>query len=225
MYWLPLNGSGAVIASIVLRIVVKAVVDFTGNLHYRHPYDHGGFYWSLNLLFSQLSVLGATIFYTNPADAEQASIRSANSSTIWVVIGSISALWFFSFTAFIFLIKSQYIKTFFALKTGNDQTRENWNCKGDEGKKLRAVMNNCPYKWRSIRDEVKEWVQANWYRWEQEQPDWWTDALKGSIPDDMLPAPALKEEKKKGGGERRRSSLRNVMELTGGSAEVVPASK
>ena len=49
--------------------------------------------------------------------------------------------------------------------------------------------------------------------------------MKGSIPNDMLPAPALKEEEKKGGGVRRRSSLGDVLAVTGGSAEVVPASK
>ena len=74
-------------------------------------------------------------------------------------------------------------------------------------------------------NEVKSWVYANWERWETEQPSWWTEAAKARIPDYMLPENALEEEEKKWGGKRRRSSLRNVMELTGGSAEVVPASK
>ena len=82
-------------------------------------------------------------------------------------------------------------------------------------------------KHKKIEDEVKEFVAQNYYRFEEEKPEWWNDAMKARIPDDMLSAAALLEEQKKGGGKRRRSSFREAMGLeSGGSAEVVvvPAS-
>ena len=118
--------------------------------------------------------------------------------------------------------------------TGPQMVELSFRESDDDCKRMRIFSNSfCilgyheSYLRPPFRDDVKEWVQANWYRWEEEQPEWWTDAVKGSIPDDMLPAPALKEEEKKGGGSRRRSSLGDIMavtEGTGGSAEVVPTS-
>ena len=64
----------------------------------------------------------------------------------------------------------------------------------------------------------------NWYRLEEEKPEWWTEALKARIPNDMLPTPALAEEERKFGGKRRRSSIRDIMAVTNGGAAVVPAS-
>ena len=104
--------------------------------------------------------------------------------------------------------------------TGKQLTLNQWGDE-DESIKAGAAFGCHESHTASVRDDVKEWVQANWYRWEEEKPEWWTDAMKGSIPNDMLPAPALKEEEKKGGGERRRSSLRDIMAVGGGSAEVV----
>ena len=77
-----------------------------------------------------------------------------------------------------------------------------------------------------IQEEVKEFVAQNYFRLEEEKPEWWTAALKSMIPDDMLSAATLLEEQKKGGGKRRRNSFREVMGLeSGGSAEVVSASQ
>ena len=108
--------------------------------------------------------------------------------------------------------------------TGKRTTLMQWG-DTDESIKAGAAFNCHESHTASVRDDVKVWVHANWYRWEEEKPAWWTDAMKGSIPNDMLPAPALKEEEKKGGGVRRRSSLGEVLAVTGGSAEVVPASQ
>ena len=253
-YWIPVRGILAIICAFISRIFVKIIVDFTGCVHFRHPYEIGGFYWTFNLVLSQLSAFGATILYiaaTQVADGDSQSIENrteaikhssimtnytfsgdeANaftafgSSELWTIVGCISALWFISFTVFIFSIKSEYINTFFGTSPGAQTSRNYFlNNENDENKRI-FIFTVSEYQWKPIREDVKAWVLANWYRWEEEKPEWWTDAMKGSIPDDMLPAPALKEEEKKGGGKRRRSSLGDIMAVGGGSAEVVPASK
>ena len=256
-YWFPFSGLLAFIVSLFMRIFQKIVVDFTACVHFRHPVEMGGFYWTFNLVLSQLSVFGATILYTSSAheavvaedtsrndnnttdgiynfsDAVNASnvenktmlFAAVDPSQLWTIVGCISALWFFSFTAFIFSIKSEYIKTFSGTLTGAQYSQNYFLDNEDDESKRIIIFTTSEYHWKPIREDVKSWVQVNWYQWEEEKPAWWTDAVKGSIPNDMLPAPALKEEEKKGGGVRRRSSLGEVLAVTGGSAEVVPASQ
>ena len=96
--------------------------------------------------------------------------------------------------------------TFFSPTKGWQLTLKQW-ASSNESTKAGAAFGCHESHTASVQNDVKGWVQANWYRWEEEQPAWWTDAMKGSIPNDMLPAPALKEEEKKAGGVRRRSSL------------------
>ena len=80
--------------------------------------------------------------------------------------------------------------------------------------------------WKSIEKEARAFVFENYHEWEEKQPKWWTEVMKASIDDDMIPPEDLRELKMKGGGKRRRSSFREVMGLEGGgSTEVVPASK
>ncbi len=60
--------------------------------------------------------------------------------------------------------------------------------------------------WSDIRDDVKSWTLKNWNAWVENPPDWFSDAFKESVPDDMIPKSALDELNKKAGGVRRRSS-------------------
>ena len=46
-WWVPLGGNVEVVSSIVARVLVKVVVDFTSILQFRHPNEVGGAYWLL----------------------------------------------------------------------------------------------------------------------------------------------------------------------------------
>ena len=41
--------------------------------------------------------------------------------------------------------------------------------------------------YHSIRSEIKEWVQENWAKWNEEKPDWFTTRVIAGIPIDMIP--------------------------------------
>lgn len=58
-YWLPVNSFHSVWMSVISRITVKIISDFTGFLHARHPYEMGGFYWLFNMVLTQASVFGS----------------------------------------------------------------------------------------------------------------------------------------------------------------------
>jgi hypothetical protein len=49
IYWIPLEeGLWNLVVSFLIRIVVKVVVDFTGCVHFRHPYEVSNFEEGLN---------------------------------------------------------------------------------------------------------------------------------------------------------------------------------
>jgi hypothetical protein len=62
---------------------------------------------------------------------------------------------------------------------------------------------------------VQEWIKDNWNRWEEEQPLWFTEALKLRLDDGLLPAAELVRQKAAVGGSRRRTSV--FQELVGGA--------
>ena len=55
-HWVPITGLTGSAVSVALRLVIKLVVDFTGCIQFRHPYDVGGLYFIMNL-FLPLIVL------------------------------------------------------------------------------------------------------------------------------------------------------------------------
>lgn len=41
--------------------------------------------------------------------------------------------------------------------------------------------------WESIREDVKRWVQKNWFQWQFDRPAWLTEDMENKIPKDMIP--------------------------------------
>jgi hypothetical protein len=74
------------------------------------------------------------------------------------------------------------------------------------------------HHWRSIEHEVKAWVEANWERWEDENPEWFDEAMRGRVPVAYIP---------ESGDARRRESVRRAsvdVEAEGGLAGALRAS-
>jgi hypothetical protein len=65
---------------------------------------------------------------------------------------------------------------------------------------------------------VKAWTLENWEKWEEEKPEWYNDAWKSKVEDDMIPAASLRKLYG-GGSERRRSSIGDAMGLAGAPAQ------
>jgi len=65
--------------------------------------------------------------------------------------------------------------------------------------------------WRAIREDVKEWVQANWWRWKEEKPEWFDLAWQSKVPkewiEDAEERARLDKVREKG---RRRSRVKMV---------------
>ena len=53
-WWLKLEGTLSVVMAILERTVSKVVTDFTGCVHFRHPYELGGVAYSASMLWAQV---------------------------------------------------------------------------------------------------------------------------------------------------------------------------
>ena len=108
------------------------------------------------------------------------------------------------------LMKRKYWKTFWSTATGVEFTEKQFLSAKTDAMKAQVVGHN-KMQLRRIRNSVKEWTLAGWWRWKEEQPVWFTEKWKKNLPDDMLPQEALIDMKKSGGGRSRRNSLFDVV--------------
>jgi len=103
------------------------------------------------------------------------------------------------------LMKKEYRKTFFSTKLAKQQTMGRFKVDSDAIKA--SVLKKNTHHWREIREEVKEWVQENWWRWEEEKPEWLTEWWLAKVPPDMVPKEAKGAAKVIRASARRRSTL------------------
>jgi hypothetical protein len=164
----------------------------------------------------------AVVFYFANTTVDEVKLAV---ETAWLIVGSLSGAWLFFFVIFLVLMKKKYRKTFFSFETGCEWA-VSFFLKGDtDAKRVKPLRLN-KKKWKIIRPQMKEFVLENWEGWEEEKPEFFTEAFKKRVPDDMLPPAELRWQKGAGGGHRRKSSLGELMGGSArerrGSATVVP---
>jgi hypothetical protein len=128
-------------------------------------------------------------------------------------VGSLLAIFFFSFSLFMLTIERKYVKTFFSVETGHGRAKR-YFLEGKDPFEKSQILGCQMRQWTSVRLQVKQWLDENWDRWERDKPDWFNSVFIASVDDDIMPKRALAKEKQKaGGGERRRSSLLDHMSI------------
>jgi len=193
-YWIP---GAPLIASFIQRIVSKVIADFTGCLHYRHPYELGGLGFTISMIWAQAFPFVALQYF----DGEMKDIMKgflAISFTAWMVLN----------ITFFCTINLSYLNTFFGSKTASQYTCELYLKSNDDYAKFDTVFGNRIEYTKTIHEKVKEWVAENIDKWKRENPDWFNIEL---IPDDLLPKDVFEAE---GGARRRRSSV-SLREMIG----------
>jgi hypothetical protein len=220
-YWLPLEGKTDIAISIIARVMVKIIADFTGIAQFRASAELGGIYWSFNLFEG---IVSAFLMTKISFDYTMVDGIAIGEETAWRIIGSLGSAWLLFFVLFLNLVDKKYLKTFVSRETGT-QWGENFFLRRETDSGKCEVMLHNKKQWKAIEPDVKEWVMDGWENWEEEKPSWFSEAWKSRIPDDWLPPAELRRQKINGGGKRRRSS---IGELIGsaqgkrGSATVFP---
>jgi hypothetical protein len=190
-YWIPLGGNAEIVNSIMSRVLVKIVTDFTSIVQFRHPNEVGGMYWMLGFVLTMGSLPVAIIL------AERGDVAENGLKLAWSVVGIFIPCTVVLFAVFFFSIKKDYWGTFYSLERGKDGALARFSNSNDDKKKARVIFQNSKHYWKSIEEEVKSWVEANWERWEDEKPDWFDDAMRARVPVEYIP----------GAGDARRREI------------------
>jgi hypothetical protein len=209
-YWIPAGGNIEIVSSIIMRVVIKIIVDFTSIVQFRHPNEVGGVYWLFGLVLT-LGSLPVSIYLASPhVDAQAIDIASL------IVIGFLP-ITIISFAFFFLNIEKKYWHTFLSTQKGKEYSMA-YFLEGESDEIKFVVLLNSRHQWVSIEGEIKKWVGLNWAKWEEEQPEWFTDVMKAKVPVDFIPADE---------DARRKESVRRASvdaEAEGGLAGALRAS-
>jgi len=198
-YWWPVGkGIVFVIGSLVERICVKIIVDFSGCIHLRHPYELGGLVFTLSVIWAQIFPFVALQYFDG-------DMRDG----IIVFLGLSFLLWLVLNIIFFCTIDLSYLNTFFGTKTASQYTCELFMTSKDDFQKFTAIFTNNIRYTKTIHEEVKLWVAAKINQWKIDKPDWFKTEM---IPDVFLPKEVFEAE---GGAERRRRKSTSMAEMMG----------
>jgi len=204
-HWIHVEGVLGFFVSLVMRVIVKVVVDYTGLVQFRAVGELGGAYWTCNTCMTLVCSFASVWVFFEYGDGRVV----VGEGVIWKLVAGLVGGWLIVFGAFLKTIKKEYRSSFVDLDTGATSVRSFFfKAKSDEVRGLVFMIN--PKIWRSIRTDVAEWVAESYWKWAEDKPDWFDSAFRGSLPDDMIPEEARGAG---GGGEgyrRRRSSLDQV---------------
>jgi len=193
-YWVP---GFPLIATFLHRIAVKVIVDFTGCLQTRHPYEMGGLGFTISLIWAQAFPFVALQYFEGEIKDIMTGLL-AMSFIAWLVLNII----------FFCTIDLGYLHTFFGTKTAPQYTCEIFLTSNDDFAKFDTVFGTRIEYTKTIHEQVKEWIAENIHQWRMDQPNWFNIEL---IPDELLPKDLLEAE---GGARRRRSSV-SLREIVG----------
>jgi len=228
-YWIPIDGALGLFVSLMLRVGVKTITDFTGMIQFRGDAELGGLYWTVNMFLALLASFVSMFVYFADAGEEVELIKTEHNSTAFEIeeraaltlVGSLSGAWLVVFGVFLLLMKKEYRRTFFTTRTGKQWTMD-FFLKGTEDAVKKLTLESNMAQWWAIREDVKEWVQANWWRWKEEKPAWFDLAWQGKVPKewitDVEERVRLDEVREMG---RRRSRVEVVFGMFGKGDEEV----
>ena len=185
-YWLPLPKGASFALSILERVSVKVIHDFTGFLHARHPYEMGGFYWLFNMAWTQVSVLGAIKLKENFGYKDEPALQFRIFNDHYMFIAnSLFVLWLVAITTLIFFSESGFGQTFYSLRTAKSYSKYLFDTCNDE-LRFQVFTDHRSY-YAHFEDEIKMWLSDNWNDWHANRPSWLTESLIEMITMTLLP--------------------------------------
>jgi len=95
--WVPMHGVGGLLVSLLMRICSKVIVDYTGVIQMRHPYELGGIYRTVNV-FMALVVSFVSVWIGGGGDTE------------WLLVCESCAAWVATFGFILLLMKNDVSK-------------------------------------------------------------------------------------------------------------------
>jgi len=198
--WIPsLEGILKYIAAIIVHVVVKVLVDFTGLIQCRGAKLMGGSLFTFSTVLGQILPFVALSLY-------DASTNAMNAALI-----ILACCWGVSVVVFFGLIDRDKWWTFYGTITGAQATIHTFRSSDNPAIKMNAIFTNHSSFTESIKDEVIAYMRDNWAEWERTQPAWFTPKFIASVGDEFIPGRALQQLNEAaieaGVGARRRREI------------------
>ena len=193
-YWFPVYGLWGFFSMIFGRLLAKIMMDWTSCPQLRHPKEAGGVYYSATILMT----VGLGLYSVWTID--ESDPGAVDRDSVLALMIACSAGMLASYALFLATIKRSYVRTFFDPKTGNSYIQDLF-VKGvaKDGEKMTIFEAN-EVKWRAaIGEDVKAWLNSNLPKWLEEQPLWFDNGTKATIPGESV---------------RKRRSAANITVLT-----------
>jgi len=93
-YWMPVDGVAGLLVSLLMRVGVKLVSDFTGLIHCRCPQEVGGLYWTVNMFLALLaSFASAFVYHADTGEELELAAAEIEERAAWTLVGSLSGVW------------------------------------------------------------------------------------------------------------------------------------
>jgi len=194
-YWLPIDGAFGLLASLLLRVIIKTITDCTGVIQFRLPNEVGEQYWTFNMFLALLtSFVSMWIYY------EMGEGKAIEEDCAWLIVGLLSGMLVLSFGVLVLTMKKKYRYTFLSTRLGKQSTMDYFLLSEDDAT-IMSIFQDNELRWLEIRDPIKEFVLSNSWRWKADEPDWSTLNFVASLPLDMVP------EENEAKEARRRNSI------------------
>ena len=170
------------------------------HLFFSDPNEVGGSYWISSLLLGQTtSFVSVYLFLSRASERQQDQYDTSSATDLWSLIVLLEVSFAAFFAIFLVSIKREFIVTFFSTVTAKKFNQERFRNATTDHARYDLLTNHHSY-YDEIRGEVKKWVEEKYYDWVEDEPEWFTDRVKASIPKDMIPkfdVDVQREKKKK----------------------------
>ncbi|GMI01553.1 hypothetical protein TrLO_g10206 [Triparma laevis f. longispina] len=174
IYWIPVSEiSLQLIVALGFRLVCKFVTDFTGCVHYRHPYELGGMYYSVNFFQPLLVLVGLVLVDMEGISGETTELAGG-------LVGMLGPMLVCLVVVFFLSIDKKYLGTFFSTETGAQMTQRIFLTSDSDLVKSQIFKYHRRH-WVGVKVEIGEWLEEGWDGWEEERPDWFTEDWKGKV--------------------------------------------
>ena len=210
-YWLPLAGVKGLLMSLIARVAVKVVTDFTGFLHARHPFEMGGFYWILNMVVTQISCLAVVGFKRSLTDVVANADTYFSDDDVLTMALILSSTWLVSVIVLIGFSNPAYRHTFYDNHTTHSYQKKLFD-RGSDRTKMKILTKTHRHSWQHFEEEMKDWLERVWDELHTTKPTWFTHWVIATIPRDCVPGGNVDGlfEESKGGKSSRKSKIHGV---------------
>ena len=194
-YWVKLEGLLGVLFAFIERVLGKVIVDYSGCIHFRHPYELGGPMFLLSLLWSQGFPFVALVMFSGTRAVEKNYLH---------VLLALASSYAILAVAFFSLINKNYLRTFFDSTIASSFTAQRYRDAKTDRHKFSVFGVTDKYR-KELEEEIKEWVSENITRWSFESEPWYDVTM---IEDRFLPEAVYNAV---GGARRKRSTVTSLM--------------